>query len=198
MTAPESAPSAVRPVLVIVAVVLAGVAGAAAVITALGHRSASASASASAPSAAATPPTRVVLRPVAEPPALVPSAQHTDQALMVGLIDPAADGIWNSAGSIATAEGEETWAPASDEDWRRLESHALAIVRGADALATPARANGREGWDAPARQLRVAGSVALDAARRRDVTGLYAASEGLLDACQQCHARYWLPMETTP
>jgi hypothetical protein len=187
MTTAQPSPSAVRPVVVVVALVLAGVGAAAAIIAALGAGPAAAS---------ATPAPTTVRRPVSEPPGLVPTPAHTDKDLMTGLIDPAADGIWNSVGSVATATGEEAWAPASAEDWRRLEAHAAAIVRGADALA--ARANGRDVWDAPAHRLRLAGTVALDAARRRDVAGLYAASEGLLDACQQCHARHWVPTETTP
>ena len=42
------------------------------------------------------------------------------KAIMTGLVDPAADGIWNSHGSITTATSDESWAPATDADWRRL------------------------------------------------------------------------------
>ena len=135
---------------------------------------------------------------VALPPTLDPLPSHPVQVLMTGLVDPAADGIWNSVGSVVTPTSEETWAPSTDEDWRRLEGHARALARGAEALADPARVAGREDWAVQARALRAASATALAAAQRRDVGAIGAASEQLLDACQQCHKRYWLPTESTP
>jgi hypothetical protein len=185
-----TAPRPIGPVAVIAAVVLAGATGAAAIVAVRGPWADAVSAT--SPAAAS------VGRAVPPAPQLVPTPAHSAKAIMVGLVDPAADGIWNSAGSITTATSEERWAPATDADWRRLEAHARAIIRGADALADPTRTGGREDWAAPARALRASGQVALDAARRRDVAGLDVASEGLLDSCQQCHARYWIPAEATP
>jgi hypothetical protein len=196
------ADTALRPSAVIAAVLLAGAAGAAAVVPARGQWSTVASATPAAPVAPAAAPSGTTVarasHAVVLPPGLVPTGAHSVKELMAGLVDPAADGIWNSAGSIATSTGEETWAPSSDEDWRRLEGHARALARGADALIQPARVNGRPDWVAPARALRVASDAALGAAQRRDVGAIYAASEGLLDACQQCHKRYWLPTESAP
>ena len=68
----------------------------------------------------------------------------------------------------------------------------------ADVLVEPARVNGRPGWIEPARELRAAADRALLAAQHRDVDGLSAASEGLLNACQQCHKTYWLPTAVSP
>ena len=136
--------------------------------------------------------------PVPPPPTLVPMSSHTAQQLMVGLVDPAADGIWNSVGSIVTPTSEEAWAPSTDTDWQHLEGHAKALARGAEALIDPIRVNGRADWAAPARALRRASATALVAAQRRDTTAIGAASEQMLDACQQCHKHYWLPTESAP
>jgi hypothetical protein len=184
----------VHPAFVIAAVVLAGAAGAAAIALIAGRWVTPASASEGPASA----PVVAGARPVTEPPTFVPAASHTVQQIMVGLVDPAADGIWNSVGSIVTPTSEETWAPSTDTDWRRLEGHARAIARGADALVDPIRVNGRDDWAGPARALRTASAAALAAAQRRDTAAIYAASEQLLDACQQCHKHYWLPTESAP
>ena len=186
----------VHPAPIIAAVVLASFAGAAAVVAV--RRSWVATPSAS-PSAAAGASAAVhAVHAVSVPPTLVPTPAHSVQAIMAGLVDPAADGVWNSVGSIVTPTSEETWAPSTDEDWRRLEGHARALARGADALADPVRVNGRADWAGPARTLHVASAAALAAAQRRDTSAIYAASEQLLEACQQCHTHYWLPTESAP
>jgi len=179
--------------LVIAAVVLAGAAGAAA-IALIGGRWVTPAAATEVPTASAA----AAAHPVTVPPTFAPAPSHTVQQIMVGLVDPAADGIWNSAGAIVTATSDETWAPSSDTDWERLEGHARALARGADALVDPVRVNGREDWAVPARALRTASVAALRAAQRRDTSAIYAASEQLLDACQQCHKHYWLPTEIAP
>ena len=179
-----------HPAVIIAAVVLAGVIGAAAVLAV------SRSAATIAPARPA--PAQAAAHAVVLPPTLEPTPAHSVQALMVGLVDPAADGIWNSVGSVVTPTSEETWAPSTDEDWRRLEGHARALSRGAEALVDPARVNGREDWAAPARALRVASAAALAAAEQRNTSAIYAASEQLLDACQGCHKHYWLPTESAP
>jgi hypothetical protein len=183
----------VHPSVVIAAVVLAGAVGAAAVVL-IATRWAT---PAAATEASSTALSKAAGRPVTPPPSLEPQPSHTVQQLMVGLVDPAADGIWNSAGSIVTPTSEETWAPSTDIDWQRLEGHARALARGAEALLDPARVDGREDWALPARGLRTASAAALAAAQHRDTTAIYAASEQLLDACQQCHRHYWLPTESS-
>ena len=179
--------------LVIAAVVLAGAAGAAA-IALIGGRRVTPAAATEVPTASAA----AAAHAVTVPPTFAPAPSHTVQQIMVGLVDPAADGIWNSAGAIVTATSDETWAPSTDTDWERLEGHARALARGADALVDPVRVNGREDWAVPARALRTASAAALRAAQRRDTSAIYAASEQLLDACQQCHKHYWLPTEIAP
>ena len=188
-------PGSRRPVRlapVVAAVVLVSAVGAAAVVAVSRSRATV------APAPADVTRSTVSRHPVSVPPALTPVPSHSVQALMVGLVDPAADGIWNSLGSIVTPTSDETWAPSTDEDWHRLEGHARALARGAEALADPVRVNGRDDWAVPARALRIASASALAAAQRRDVTAIAAASEQLLDACQGCHKHYWLPTESTP
>jgi len=191
---PETRPRPVSPTIVIAAVLLVGAVSAAALVLVSGLFAPAAEATSDStvtPVAAPVPAAHAV--PL--PPTLEPTPSHTVQAIMVGLVDPAADGIWNSAGAVVTASGEEAWEPSTDEDWRRLEGHARALARGAEALDNPLRANGRDKWAAPARGLRLASAAALKAAQHRNLPEIYAASEQLLDACQQCHRYYWLPTE---
>jgi hypothetical protein len=176
----------VRPAFVVTAVALTCLIGAAAIVLVRGQ-------------ASAAPAVTIGSHPVTQPPSLAGlGPTHSVKEIMAGVVDPAADGIWNSLGAVTTADRDESWAPSTTEDWRRLEGHARVLARAADVLVEPARVNSRPGWIEPARGLRAAADRALLAAQRRDVDGLAAASEGLLDACQQCHKTYWLPTAVSP
>jgi hypothetical protein len=178
-------PRTARPSFIVAAVALAGLVGAAAFVQVRGL----------VVKASAGP--AVVGRAVPAPPrldALTPA--RTVPEIMATVVDPASDALWESVGSVATASTDEAWTPASDTDWARLAGHAHALAAAADALATPVRVNGRDAWAVQARALRAASDVALEAVRRRDAPALFTAGEGIVNACDQCHERYWIVPST--
>ncbi len=51
----------------------------------------------------------------------------TVREIMAGVIDPAADALWESVGTVITASRTEEHAPSSAPEWQRLEGQAIAL-----------------------------------------------------------------------
>jgi hypothetical protein len=107
---------------------------------------------------------------------------------------PAAEVIWDSAGTIITAEGQTELAPTTPEGWDNVRNHAAIVAETGNLLMMPGRAAGAD-WNAYARGLHASGRQALAAAEARDADALFEAGGQLYQACVACHARYWLPAE---
>ncbi|MGJ3647675.1 hypothetical protein ACLB0R_04270 [Sphingomonas sp. GlSt437] len=150
-----------------------------------------------------------------------PSAPATIQQTMDHLIDPAADALWGSVGTIESARGEERRAPSTRAQWRQIEQHARNLIAGATLLQQPRLPVGMNGHglladaDTPgirtaaqirrdidanpahfrqaAERLRLAGVDALAAARARSPQRLLAAGAAIDAACEACHSAYWYP-----
>jgi hypothetical protein len=111
------------------------------------------------------------------------------------VLDPAADKIWDSAGTIITAEGERELAPTTDEGWRQVMHAAAVLAEGGNLLMLPGRAAGDD-WLEYSRGLTAAGSLALKAAEARDSDALFDAGGRLYQVCKACHTQYWVEEET--
>ena len=112
--------------------------------------------------------------------------------IMEWILDPAADGIWDSAGTIITAEGRTELAPTTDAGWDDVRRHATILAEAANLLMLPGRAAGPD-WIAYAQALRTTGRQALAAAEARDADALFDAGGQLYQACVACHTQYWVP-----
>jgi hypothetical protein len=150
----------------------------------------------------------------------------TIKDLMLGIIDPAADGIWGAVWTEVSERGEIQHQPKTDEDWTTVEHHALALAEAANLLKMPGRAiarpeelHGKSTTD-PAELTpaqigeRIAGSrrafaefadglqnAAADAlkfTRARDTKGLFEAGRRVYSACVACHQVYWYPGSGPP
>jgi hypothetical protein len=155
----------------------------------------------------------------AQPPFL-PTA--TIQDLMDSEIDPAADFIWGSVGTIVTAAGVEERQPRTDEQWNALRRQAITLVEATNLLVIPGRrvaskefssagagvfssgeieqklAADPASFDAFALVLREVALRELRAVDHRDVTALSAAGEAMDNACEACHVANWYPNEVIP
>ena len=67
--------------------------------------------------------------------------------LMLNVIDPAADGIWDAVGTIATIEGVFEKFPATDDEWAGVRSYAIQLAESGNLLMLPSRSNGSAGVD---------------------------------------------------
>ncbi len=113
---------------------------------------------------------------------------------MEWILDPAADVIWDSAGTIITAEGERDLAPTTDEGWDQVRSSAALVGETGNLLMMPGRASG-PAWVAYAQGLTAAAEVAMAAAEARDADALFDAGGQLYQVCRACHEQYMVPLE---
>lgn len=145
--------------------------------------------------------------------------------IMVGMVEPGADTIFESASVRITAAGMEEHVPTTDEDWARIEHAALMLAEAANLLRMPGRvvagANrrppqsdavpeltpeqiqqkidaDRAAWVRHSAALIEQARRALEYARARDVKGLFDVGGPLDEACENCHLVYWYPNAPKP
>jgi mono/diheme cytochrome c family protein len=111
------------------------------------------------------------------------------QQMMNWLLGPAAEIIWDSAGTIITAEGERELAPTTDDDWDYVVSGAATLAEASNLLMLPGRSMGPD-WNAYAKALMGASISALDAANAQDSDSLFTAGGDIYQACLACHQQY--------
>jgi cytochrome c5 len=146
----------------------------------------------------------------------------TIQDLMQDEIDPAADFIWDSVGSITTRTGTLEKRPQTDEDWKALRRHAIVLIEATNLLVMPGRraATHEFASDGPgvlssrqiqdklagnwgafaafAQSLRVTGRQLLTAIDAKDPAALLKEGETLDAVCEACHVANWYPHEVIP
>jgi hypothetical protein len=142
----------------------------------------------------------------------------TVKDIMDAVIDPSADFVWDSVQIVATLQGTEEHAPRTDDDWKAVRRHTVALVEASNLLLIPGRHIARPGekaddpkvdlppeeieklmladwpaWVARAHALHEASTETLKAVEARDVKALLSAGEVLDAACESCHRKYWYP-----
>ena len=134
-----------------------------------------------------------------DPPA-APDASATLQPVtdvrqtMEWILDPSADVLWDSAGTIITAEGESELAPTTDEGWDNVRNHAAIVAETGNLLRMPGRSAGVD-WNEFAQGLVAAGQRAIEAAEAHDSDALFDAGGQLYRVCLGCHQQYLIPAE---
>jgi len=110
--------------------------------------------------------------------------------IMQWVLDPAADAVWDSAGSIITAAGTRELAPTTDEGWLAVEHRAAVIAASGNLLLMPGRAVDDEGWRNISQGLVDAGLLAQAAAKSQDSDALFDAGGQIYRICKACHSVY--------
>jgi hypothetical protein len=116
---------------------------------------------------------------------VVTDVHHT----MELIIDPAADLIWSSAGSIITEAGQRDLAPETPEGWLKVEEAAAVLTESGNLLMMPGRSAGPD-WNKHSRGLIRAGNLAMAAAVEQDADALFDAGGHIYQACLACHNQY--------
>ena len=149
----------------------------------------------------------------------------TVKDIMDGMVDPAADFIFDSVATEITASGIVERAPKNDEEWTKVRHNALIVMEGANLLMMEGRrvapeketlaagnpkgvqieltpmqieakiAKDRKTFVKLAAALSSAASLSLKAAQARDAQALLNAGDNLDTACENCHLRYWYPSQ---
>lgn len=164
------------------------------------------------------PPQQTVAIPTYQPTASI-------QDLMVAIIDPSADALWESVSSETTEKGLEEKQPRTDQEWQSVRNYAIALQESANLLRIPGRpvihagkqtedahvegvstpqqvtqsiATARGGFDAAAGRLHDAAAEAVAAIDNKDAARLLAVGARIDQACEHCHSVYWYPNAKGP
>lgn len=114
----------------------------------------------------------------------------TTKQLMQAVVDPAADAVWESVGTIVTPEGVNEIAPQTDEEWIAVQHHALALAESGNLLMMGSRAGGSDEFIGFARQLIEQSTRALKAAEAHDAKALFTIGGDIYEVCTSCHQRF--------
>jgi hypothetical protein len=145
----------------------------------------------------------------------------TIKDIMDSVVDPSADYIWESVATIVTKKGTEERRPRTDEDWKQVRRRAIAMIEGTNLLIMDGRLVAKPGEKSEnpgielgpeeikavidsdrasfikfAHGLHDAGTKALAAIDKKDADALSDAGETIDEACEQCHLKYWYPLNT--
>lgn len=110
--------------------------------------------------------------------------------LMQWVLDPAADHVWDSSGSIITAAGTEERAPTTEEAWLAVQRSAIVVAETGNLLLIPGVARDSGAWQDFSLGLIDAGLQAKSAADAHDGDALFEAGAQLYRVCSGCHAAY--------
>lgn len=108
------------------------------------------------------------------------------------VMDPLADVIWRSAGTITTMEGVEDLAPTTQEGWDGVRNAAATIAEIGNVLQIPGYSKG-EDWNEYAEGLSRTGLLLIEAAEQKDDQKVFDYGGQLYNVCVACHQRYVLP-----
>lgn len=158
--------------------------------------------------------------PLEQGPAFQPVA--TVQDIMVNLVDPSADALWQSVETVYSAEGEDKRQPRTPEEWAVVKRQAVTLAEAANVLLIDGRkvsatevppekqgylsskeiegrieAN-RADFNRFAVLLRETAVQAMAAIDAQDAEALLAAGGPIDAACEGCHLTFWYPGQGRP
>tara|TARA_B100000929_G_C15404137_1_gene385632 strand:+ start:426 stop:854 length:429 start_codon:yes stop_codon:yes gene_type:complete len=114
------------------------------------------------------------------------------EQLMHYVLEPAADIVWDSAGTIATLEGVEDLAPTTDEGWFRVQHAAAVVTESGNLLLMPGRAEDGNDWREISLGLVSTGTALMNAAEEQNADAIFDLGGQLYNVCVACHQRYWM------
>ncbi len=147
----------------------------------------------------------------------------TVQDIMLSIIDPNIDYVWNAVSTVATTTGIEEKSPQTNEEWQAVKRHALVVLEASNLLIIDGRpvahaggntSSGGAELSAEAIQQLIDGQRAefnvralkLNAAMQQVIAAIdkknveeFEQAGGLVEqACEQCHTQFWYPNDQRP
>jgi hypothetical protein len=111
-------------------------------------------------------------------------------ALMESFIEPSADVIWLSVGTIVSAAGEEHIRPKTEEEWTKVKNAAVAVSEAGNLLMMEPRARDADEWMRLSKAMVDTGAEAIKAAEAKDPDAVFEAGAQIYAVCSNCHAKY--------
>ena len=108
------------------------------------------------------------------------------------ILDPQADVIWGSAGTITTIEGVEDLAPTTQEGWDQVRNAAATLAETGNLLMMPGHSRG-EDWNEIAQGLTQTAVLLIDAAENKNDEQVFDYGGQLYNVCVACHQLYARP-----
>jgi cytochrome c556 len=149
-----------------------------------------------------------------------PASDQSIQEIMDTVVDPSADALWETAGTVAEHGRTNVRRPRTDQDWKTARRLALTLIDGAKQLQTPRPVGSNGHWvlaDAATPGIRSAAQIQADIAANparfykaaarlqktsvdalaaldaKDIPRFLDAGARIDAACEACHAAYWYP-----
>ena len=111
--------------------------------------------------------------------------------LMVSVLDPATDIVWDSVKTIVSLEGTEEFQPETEEEWTAVRNAAVVVAESGNLLMMGRRAVDDGDWIGWSLDLVDAGEAAMNAAEARNPEAIFDIGEQIYIACRGCHEQYW-------
>jgi hypothetical protein len=110
--------------------------------------------------------------------------------LMLSVLEPAADTLWDNAGWVESAAGYEELYPTTDEGWAFVRAQSAVVAESGNLLALPGRALDNDAWMIYSEGIVDAGLMAMKAAEERNEEDFFQAGAQLYSVCRACHQAY--------
>jgi hypothetical protein len=138
----------------------------------------------------------VVLSSCSSPAPEMPPFQTTVNMkdLMLNVIDPAADGLWESVGTVIDETGTHEKFPTSQDEWDVVRANAIQLAEAGNLLLIPSRSGGSAEWIAEARAMTDAANRAIKIIEARDKDALFTVGGDIYDVCTNCHRQFALQL----
>lgn len=113
-----------------------------------------------------------------------------NKLLMEAVMDPAADHIWASVGTIITAAGVEEIRPHSEEEWTAVRNAAVTVMESGNLMMMVPRARDGGEWMRISAAMIGKGDEIVRAAGAKDPEKIFSLGGELYDVCTNCHSKY--------
>jgi hypothetical protein len=147
----------------------------------------------------------------------------TVKDIMLHIVDPAGDMVWDSVSTIIDKGGIHETVPKTDEEWNKVRNGVITLIEASNLLMVPGRPMARPGeksetpgvelepaemeelvnknraaWNQRARDLHDISAKVLPIVDAKDAQKLFDIGEDIDKACENCHRQYWYPNEKIP
>jgi hypothetical protein len=110
--------------------------------------------------------------------------------LMNAILEPAAEIIWASVGTVVTADGIEEIEPRTDDEWTAVRNAAMVVTESGNLLMMEGRARDTEDWTTFSEALVEIGARAVEAAEDQDTDAVFQVGGDIYNICAGCHQQY--------